>query len=169
MADGARFLVFHSTWKLGAGLVFCIFFLFISIIILVDGALWPLWAIPLFGALGYFNYRQWRKRKEPVFEIDQNGIKDNRSGVALRWDEVTHVRLRTIYGRGFIQRWLVFRVTDPDAVIERSPHEWQKKIARIGKKLPFGDRIMMPLTMLNMRAKKVLEGVRRYYSGPVEG
>ena len=169
MADDDRVLVFHSSWKLGAALAFCLFFVLISILILADGALWPLWGIPFFGLIGYFVYKQWRKRKEPVFEIDATGIKDNRSGVALDWDEVTSVRLRTIYtGGGMPQRWLVFKVRDPDAVIERSPREWQKKIARVSRKLPLGDRIMMPLAMLNTRAKNVLEAVRKYYAGPVE-
>ena len=119
-----------------------------------------------FGLIAIFALRE-AVRRDPALIIDGRGIEDTRVGLRLEWDEVERVSLYRRWVRLVPQTWLLLRVKDLPAVVERIPRAIGRRIGRLDANL--GVRtIFFVLNMLAVRPRRILEEIRRRYRGPVE-
>ncbi|HYH27992.1 MAG TPA: STM3941 family protein [Actinomycetota bacterium] len=162
------FEVRRSRWKLILLGSFSGLLAALGVIVALDGGSpWMVLGSLGFGVLSVFTFRE-ASRARPALVIDDAGIEDTRVGLRLGWDEVEEVRLRRSWTNLAPQTWLLLRVRDLTAVVERIPHRVGRKLGRLDARL--GVRtIFFVLNLLAERPARIMDEIRRRAPGAVTG
>ena len=124
---------------------------------------WP--ATLLFGA-GAVLLVAMSLRKGPVLRIDMTGLRDLRSGLHVRWEEVTAVRLWEQFVGFQSIPYLLLDVRDREAALSGV----RRRLFRFGYRSSslYGIAGIL-VTLQDVRGREwILDVVRRFYQGPVE-
>jgi type IV secretory pathway TrbD component len=169
MAEADRLLVYRARGKFLLLGSFLIMFGLLGVVAGEDGKEW--WVVIAgvgFAFLGAFMLRQ-AARRDPALVIDAGGIESRIQGFRLGWDEVEEIRPQSRYAGRFVrQRMLLLRVQDIDRVVRQAPNRFARAVGALDRKL--GVRTaFIPLSMLSMSPRDVLNAVRSFYRGPIRG
>lgn len=169
MGDPDRVVIFRARGRFLLLGVFLSLFGLLGVLAGLDSKEW--WVViggVMLGFLGVFAFRQ-AARRDPAVVIDSEGIESGIQGFRVGWEEVEEIQPHSRYAGRFVrQRMLLLRMHDIDSVVRQAPNRFAQAVGALDRKL--GVRTaFIPLNMLSLRPREVLDSVRRFYRGPIRG
>jgi hypothetical protein len=169
MAAADRVLVYRARRKFLLLGSFLTVFGLLGLVAGADGKEW--WVVVAgvaFAFLGAFMLRQ-AGRRDPALVIDSSGIESRIQGFRLGWEEIEEIRPHSRYAGRFVrQKMLLLRVRDIDRVVQQAPNRFARAVGALDRKLGVRSAFI-PLNMLSISPREVLQAVRSFYRGPIRG